>query len=202
MTDDLKKDQVPKDFSKLLLEKYRDYGESEAHKEAFRYFATRILPAVNAGVTRYDKRRYKEPLSVCFSYTDEAFGLLLVVNYEDRWRSQHEAEMLLPGGTSKERSQRWEDAKYTSATEGARRGSSWPREGLLKFNELSKMVKRQREEVETEEDVEENLMNWCRTGDGLDAVDPGAGGHQIATNQIAAEEDEVEAWGECNLTEV
>jgi hypothetical protein len=202
LTADLKKDRVPKDFSKLLLEKYREYGESEAHKEAFRYFATRILPAVNAGLTRYDKRRCKEPLSSCFSYTDEAFGLLLVINYEDRWRSQHEAERLLPGGTSKERSQRWEDAKYTSATEGARRGSSWPREGLLKFNELSGMVKRQREEVmETEEDVEENLMNWCRTGDGLDAVDP-AGGHQIATYQIAAEEDEVEAWGECDITEV
>jgi hypothetical protein len=106
LTADLKKDRVPKDFSKLLLEKHREYGESEAHKEAFRYFATRILPAVNAGVTRYNKRRYKEPLSSCFSCTDEAFGLLPVINYEDRWRSQHEAERLLPGGTSKERFRR------------------------------------------------------------------------------------------------
>ena len=45
--------------------------------------------------------------------------LLLLVNYEDRWRSQHDAEQVLPGGTNKELSQRWEDARYTSATEGA-----------------------------------------------------------------------------------
>ena len=85
MTGDLKNDRVPQDFSKLLLEKYREYRESEDHKRAFQYFATRILPAVNAGITnKYDKRKYKETLSSCFSYTDEAFGLLLLVNYEDR----------------------------------------------------------------------------------------------------------------------
>ena len=42
-------------FSTLLLEKYRDYGDSKDHKNAFRYFATRIPPAVNASQTRYDK---------------------------------------------------------------------------------------------------------------------------------------------------
>ena len=202
LTGDLKKDRVPEDFRNLLLEKYREYGKSKEHERAFRYFATRILPAVNAGITKFDKRRYKETLSSCFSYTDEAFGLLLLVNYEDRWRSQHEAEQLLPGGTNKERSQRWEDARYTSTTEGARRGSSWPREGLVKFNQLSAMVKNQREKaMETEEDVEEDLMDWCRMEDGLKAVAP-TGGDQIATDQITAEEDEVEAWGECSLTEV
>ena len=63
MTGDLKKDCVPQNFSKLLLEKYREYGGSEDHKKAFQYFATRILPAVNAGITKYDKRKYNETLS-------------------------------------------------------------------------------------------------------------------------------------------
>jgi hypothetical protein len=48
---DLKAGRVPENFSTLLLEKYRNYEDSEDHKNAFRYFATRILPAVNTGVT-------------------------------------------------------------------------------------------------------------------------------------------------------
>ena len=205
MIGDLKKDRVPQDFSKLLLEKYREYGGSEDHKKILQYFASRILLEVNAGITKYDKRKYNEALSSCFSYTDEAFRLLLLVNYENRWRSQHEAEQVLLGGTSKERSQRWEDARYTSATEEVWRGSSWPRDRLVKFNELSATVKGQREAaIETEEDtnmVEEDLMDWCRTEDDLDAM-AATGGERIAADPITPKEDEVEAWGGCSLTEM
>ena len=49
--------------------------------------------------------------------------------------------------------------------------------------------------------LEEDLMDWCRMEDGLKAV-ANTGGDQIATDQITAKEDEVEAWGECSLTEV
>jgi hypothetical protein len=70
---------VPEDFSTLLLEKYRNYGDSLNHRNAFRYFATRILPAVNASQTRFDNRKYTEALSKCFNYTDEAFGILMVI---------------------------------------------------------------------------------------------------------------------------
>ena len=129
-----------------------------------------------SNIRRISEVQRADTLSSCFSYTDEAFGLLLLVNYEDRWRSQHEAEQVLPGGTSKKRSQWWEDARYTSATEGARRGSSWPQEGLVKFNELSAMMKSQREAaMETEGDtnmVEKELMDWCRTEGGLNAMAP------------------------------
>jgi hypothetical protein len=44
-------------FSKLLLEKYINYGNSESHKNAFQYFASIILPAVNASITKFDKRK-------------------------------------------------------------------------------------------------------------------------------------------------
>jgi hypothetical protein len=205
-TGDLKSNRVPDDFSNLLLERYRNYGNSEKHKTAFQYFATRILPAVNASLTKYDRRKYTESLSECFTYTDEAFGLLLVVNYEKRWTSQHEAELSLPGGTKQERSERWEDAKYTSSSEGARRGVSWPREGLVKFNELSKMVKDQRgeDEEEGEDNVAEaELMAWCRNRAGMPERATGSGnpGSGSAHGEVE-EEDEVEAMGECDIYEV
>ena len=204
---DLRNGLVPEDFGKLLLEKYRNYGSSETHKNVFRYFATRILPAVNAGITKFDRRKYKESLSECFSYTDEAFGILLVINYESRWRSQHAATMRLPRGTGKERSKLWNDARYTSATEGARRGASWPREGLVKFNELSTLVKFQRgsESVAGNENVvEAELMAWCREEAGLpqlDDMDADNDSSDLIPNDVEGE-DEVEAMGECDIFEV
>ena len=204
---DLRNGRVPEDFGKLLLERYRNYDNSRNHKDVFRYFATRILPAVNAGLTKFDRRKYKATLSDCFSYTDEAFGILLVINYEKRWRSQHDADMRLPSGTNKERSKLWADARYTSATEGARRGTSWPREGLAKFNELSAMVKLQRHNVTMageENMVEAELMAWCREEAGLSlqlADIAGNNSSDIARNEVEGE-DEVEAMGECDIFEV
>jgi hypothetical protein len=204
---DLRNGDVPEDFSKLLLEKYRNYGDSDTHRNVFRYFATRILPAVNAGLTKFDRRKYKESLSECFSYTDEAFGILLVINYENRWQSQHAADMRLPGQTGKERSKYWDDARYTSATEGARRGASWSRDGLLKFNELSAMVKEQRDEdnmAGTGNMVEADLMGWCREEAGMPQLADAAGndGSDLIHTEVDEEDEEVEATGECDIYQV
>lgn len=204
---DLREGSVPKDFGRLLMEKYRNYEDSDNHKNAFRYFATRILPAVNAGITKFDRRKFKETLSDCFSYTDEAFGVLLVVNYENRWRSQHAADMNIPGGTSKERSSIWHNARYTSANDGARRGASWTREGLLKFNELSAMVKNQRENnnvAGAENTVEVDLKAWCRAEAGLPELTDSAGSKSsdLVPHEEVQGEDEVEATGECDIFEV
>ena len=195
---------VPGNFSTLLLERYRNYGDSEDHKNAFRYFATRILQAVNASQTRFDKRKYGESLSKCFSYTDEAFGILLVLNYEARWCSQHNAEVRIPGGTRQQQSETWEDGKYTSTTEGSRRGVSWRGEGLVKFNTLSQMVKQQREagkeELEDENEVDLELMAWCRSEAGMTQLPSSMGNESnVAVNNGIAEEEEVEALGECDI---
>jgi hypothetical protein len=66
---DLNSERVPEDFSALLLETHRNCGNSERHETAFRHFATRILPAVNAGLTKCDKRKHKENPLECFSHT-------------------------------------------------------------------------------------------------------------------------------------
>ena len=125
ITEDLGADRVPDNFKDLLEEKFRNYGDSEAHRLAYVYFDTRILPAVNSSSTRFDKNKYNEKLSECFSYTDKGFALMMVHNYEPRWRSQHVALVEYPLETRKSRENRWENAKYTSSTEGSRRGNSW-----------------------------------------------------------------------------
>jgi len=203
-TGDLNGDRVPESFSKLLLERYRDYGDSEGHKNAFRYFATRILPAVNASQTRFDKRKFSESLSECFSYTDEAFGILLVVNYEARWRSQHNSVVRNPSGTRRQQAETWEDGKYTSTTEGSRRGVSWQGQGLMKFNELSELVKRQRgDQPRAENEVEWDLKAWCRSEAGMSQLTFGRDNEEggMINNDIPVE-DEVEPVGECDIFEI
>jgi hypothetical protein len=198
---------VHEHFSKLLLEKHRNYEESEDHKKAFRCFATRILPVVNASQTRFDKRNCSESLSDCFSYTDEAFGLLLVVNYERRWRSQHNAVVENPTGTKKEQSEKWKDAKHTSTTEGSRQGVSWQGQGLMKFNELSGMVKQQREVCKettgTDNKVDLDLTAWCQSEPKMSKLANGGGDESnlVVPNETAGE-DEVKAVGECDIFEI
>ena len=51
-----------------------------------------ILSSVNAQYTKYGQDRMKNcrslPLSSVFTVSDEAFALILIKNYEKRWRMQ------------------------------------------------------------------------------------------------------------------
>jgi hypothetical protein len=101
-------------------------------------------------------------MSECFSYTDEAFALLMVVNYEAWWTSLHEALIENLHESRKTCEKLWKDARYTSSTEGSRHGQSWTKEGMLKFNSLCEMVKAPREKEESGITVEKQLQAWCR----------------------------------------
>jgi hypothetical protein len=68
------------------------------------------LPSVNASITKFERLKYQKTISGCFSYTDEAFALLMVVNYEARWTSQYEAIAGYPAESRKIRAKRWKDA--------------------------------------------------------------------------------------------
>jgi hypothetical protein len=207
-TGDLNGNRAPESFSKLLLERCRDCGDSEDHKNAFLHFATRILPAVNASQTRFDKRKCSESLSECFSCTDEAFGILLVVNYEARWRSQHTPAARNPSGTRRQQSELWEDGKHASATERSRRGVSWQGQGLMKFNELSEIVKKQRGVMEempgaSVNEAEWDLMAWCRSETGMSQLASSRDNEDSGVNtKNIAGEDEVEPVGECDTFEI
>jgi hypothetical protein len=201
MPDDLKGDLVPDNFANLVVEKYRGYGLSEGHHKAFRYFATRILPSVNASFTKFERLRVKKTISECFSYTDEAFALLMVLNYEPRWLSQHKAKVEHPNRSRRTREQLWKDARFTSSTEGNRRGQSWTKEGLLRFNNLCTMVKAQREVEETGDTVEKDLRDWCREEAGMTPL--GKTTEMVAPDpQDEEDEEEVEAMGECDIYQV
>jgi hypothetical protein len=73
---------------------------------------------------------------------------------------KHHAALVNSAGECADRhnqSKKWVDAKYTSATEGSRRGNSWSKDGLRKFNSLSIMVKDQRTNDDTGTAVDEDL---------------------------------------------
>ena len=84
---------------------------------------------------------------------------MMVHNYEPRWRSQHVALVEYPLETRKSRENRWENAKYTSSTEGSRRGNSWTQLGVVKFHSLCERVKEQRDLEESGDRLEEYLRN-------------------------------------------
>jgi hypothetical protein len=192
---------VPDNFANLVVEKYRGYGLSEGRHKAFLYFATRFLPSVNASFTKIERLRVKKTISECFSYTDEAFALLMVLNYEPWWLSQHEEKVEHPNRSRWTREKLWKDARFTSSTEGNRRGQSWTKEGLLRFNNLCTMVKAQREVEETEATVEKNLWDWCREGAGMTPL--GKKAEMVAPDlQDDLAEEEVEALGECDIYQV
>jgi hypothetical protein len=189
---------VPENFSTLLLKDYRNYGDSVEHKNAFQYFAKRILPAVNTSHTKYDKRKYTKTISESFTYTDEAFALMLVVNYEGRWVSQYTAAEKYGGGRlQKDQSQYWVNARYTSSNEGSRRGVSWSKEGLRRFNSLAEKVKAQRDQLRTGTMVEENLRSWFREETGMTVLNKE--GEETLENEVGEDEEEVEALGECGI---
>ena len=157
---------------------------------------------MNAKNTRFDKGKYQNLLTSAMSCTDEAFGILLVVNYEDRWRSQHEAGERQMGESQKSRASKWAEAKYTSATDGSRRGNSWSQEGMKKFNALAEMVKEQRAEAESGAEVDMDLLVWCRAMAGMPPYGTVVNGVTGGTDEDNDEEEEIEAVGEGDIFEV
>ena len=142
-------------------------------------------------------------ISESLSYTDEAFAILLVINYEERWRSQHELGDENLTETRNHRKKDWTDAAYTSATEGSRRGISWSKAGLKKFNDLCLMVRDQRANARTGGKVETDLRVWCRSVAAMPPFEQQ--GERNSDNDIqedGEEEEEVETFGEGNIFEV
>jgi hypothetical protein len=76
----------------------------------------------------------------------------------------------------------------------------------VKFNELSVMVKRQRDHdnvASGESMVETNLRAWCRAEAGLPRLANGDGeDSQVVHNEVDGDDEEVEAMGECGIFEM
>lgn len=140
-------DIVPDDFAKKLEEHYRDYYDMDGNLiegrqenlDAFFYFVDRILSSVNAEFTKFgpDKRKRRRTafLRQVFTPSDEAFGLLLVENYESRWRAQA-ADGQIKGEWRKEKKYQ---AKYTSSNHGLK-NVTWDEAGIESYNKKLEMI--------------------------------------------------------------
>ena len=151
--EDLLRGDVPDNFVRVLLSSYRNHSVTgcEDSKKAFEYFVERILPAVNANHTRYHVKKKTKLLSEIFTVTDEAFGLMLLENYEGRWRKQN----LEPDKTKWR--QKSMNAKYTSSKNGVK-NNTWSAEGRNKFCDWCKRVEALRKEDTTGKQVERELL--------------------------------------------
>jgi hypothetical protein len=102
----------------------------------------------------------------------------------------------------KMREKQWKDARYTSSTEGSRRGNSWTREGLLKFNSLYEMVREQRASEESGDTVDNYLRNWSHEEAGMLSWEDGQMMATQGEDGVEDKEDEVEVMGECDIYQV
>lgn len=163
---------VPEKFQKYLFKNYRDYFDNQGNMkerreksyEAFLYFVDRILPSVNADVTKYHgDTRCIIQLSSVFRVSDEAFALLMVDNYIERWVEIAQDEKENPHrdkdeAQAKRKRQRAIRGKYTCSSNGNVHGG-WEEEGIARYNEYFAMVKEMRKEKGAKQVLDNKLMN-------------------------------------------
>ena len=167
-------------FPDILQEHYGKYFDCdgiliEGRKEnydAFLYYLDRILPSVSADVTKYHgETRCIVPLSAVFKTTDEAFALLMVINYFERWvkivkdelDNKENSESVVDRVTLDDKRKRFREfkGKYTSSCNGLVRGG-WDDKGIQHYNELCQMVKEIRQDKTSREMLDEKIKNHWR----------------------------------------
>ena len=142
---------MPEQWQKHLFETYRNYSTNKEAKAAFMWFGNTIVECVT-GKKSWKKKKELGLMSECCTISDEAFGLLLLDNYWDRWVDLYE----------KKPKKEVTKAAYTSSACGHRKFFSWTPAGLTRFNALYKMVKCQRGAAATGTMVDEQLRRHIR----------------------------------------
>ena len=119
---------VPDDFYKNIFHSYWVYDFSrkgKAKKAAFYYFVERILSAVNAQITKFEKQKSNVKISEMFSVSDEVFAVMIIEYYKkemeitDHWKGLKEVE-------------KWSTLSswiYSSRIKGVH-NNSWSEEGM------------------------------------------------------------------------
>ena len=166
---DWNKGLVPNDFFQNLFTHYRDYFEDgqnikngrQACYDAFLYFADRILPSINAEVTKYHgEKKCLVRMSNVFSVTDEAYVLLMVENYHERWVSLAQKKNSNDEGGEGVQESRIKRAKYTCSSQGNIH-AGWEEKGILRFNEIAGMIKNQRKDKTRNDNLDDALItHW------------------------------------------
>ncbi|CAJ1935148.1 unnamed protein product [Cylindrotheca closterium] len=170
---DWKEGVVPQNLEASLVTNYRDYADDDGkvrdnrkdNYDSFLYFIDRILPSVNADVTKYyGDARCQFGLSNAFTVTDEAFGLLMVENYVERWKALAKewpsSDTTEDQGLKRKR-MRSLGGRYTGSEKGMVAGG-WDNGGINRFNELAQMVSTARKKLVETRKLENIIMNHWR----------------------------------------
>src|SRR5210317_2404502 len=134
---------LPENLGDRLLEDFRNYigadgavrGDRKEDYELYVWFVENILSSVNYEVTlRKCKearlRNQRDIVSRAYNPSDEAFAIMLLVNYERRWRNL----LLHPTKSRRDLNNKEEyKKKYTSSTKGYSK-LSWGQDGVAEFN--------------------------------------------------------------------
>ena len=130
---------------------YRDYlgdngaikPEKEYDYEAYKWFVKNVLFCINHELTELLSKQvanqgYHDFITKTYTASDEAFAIMLVANYEDRWRNQ----VLHP---TKDKNELASNPIYASKYTSSKRGYCklpWASESIALFNSLvAKIVK-------------------------------------------------------------
>ena len=137
---------------------HKDYRQSEEPTPEFKYFVERILTAIQPPRNKFNDRKGKKKLSEIYTVTDEAFGLVILLNELHCWEECAER---------KEASDRYGRKRFCDGRSGNKKG--WKNWGLIIYNRLCKNVQRRRqmkESIEMEKNMyKEYSRNNSRHGD-------------------------------------
>jgi hypothetical protein len=164
---------------------------TDREREAFFWFFDSFLVCV-CGVALWNKAKTKQLVSEArdssgskvVSVSDEAFALLLIDNYLEKWKIRADegdaenievegdgAAAITTEGQSAGRKQTKTPGKYTGKAKGQCKWGGWSSEGIKQFNFLRKLVKADREADKNREDepsrMEKLLVDFCRTKAGI-----------------------------------
>jgi len=198
---------------------------TDRERRAFFWFFDSFLECV-CGASVWNNAKTKQLVSEArdpsgskvVSVSDEAFALLLIDNYLEKWKTRADEEeairvrpvgdgaaAMTTGGENTIRKQTKTAGKYTGKAQGQCKWGGWSSEGIKQFNFLRKLVKADREADKNCEDepkrMEKLLMDFCRTKAGIkDPQDDenldgaGDGAHNNAAARAKATEPVEADW--------
>jgi hypothetical protein len=191
---------------------------TEREREAFFWFFDSFLECV-CGATAWNNAKTKQLISEArdpsgskiVSVSDEAFALLLIDNYLEKWKTRAGEEVAaridsVAGGAAAitaegeeitRRKQTKTAGKYTAKAQGQCKWGGWSPEGIKQFNFLRKLVKADREADKNCDDdpkrMEKLLMDFCRTKAGIKDPQDNANLDGAHNNAAARAMENVEA---------
>ena len=141
---------------------YRDgtlIKQREEDYEVFKWFVKNILKSVNFELNNVLLEQateigYRDFISKVFTVSDEAFAILMVLNYEKKWRNM----VLTPFEDKKDlNTNPLYATRWTSSNKGYSK-LPWGNEGVTKYNELVELIGKLRAVPQSGVELEEKVL--------------------------------------------